>query len=75
MTTAIVAWIYVFGALVGLLRVDAPPLQRVLLAVAWPVALVACVVTLTVLGAAAVVLFPAVGVGVALMAGLAWWLA
>jgi hypothetical protein len=39
----------------------------------WPVALVACVVTLSVLGIAAVVLFPVVGlVAVATVAG-GWW--
>ena len=66
--------VYVAGVALGLWRADAPPARRIGLAVLWPVALAACVVTLTTLSVAAVVLFPLVGVvAVGGVAGL-WWM-
>jgi len=66
--------VYVAGVALGLWRADAPPARRLGLALLWPVALAACVVTLTTLSVAAVVLFPLVGVvAVGGVAGL-WWM-
>jgi hypothetical protein len=65
---------YLAGVLIGSWRGDGPVLHRLGLALLWPVALVACVVTLSVLGIAAVVLFPVVGlVALGAVAG-GWWL-
>jgi hypothetical protein len=72
-SSAIVA-IYVAGALVALWRTDAAPLPRIGLALLWPLALLACVTTLAMLAAAAMVLFPLVGVLVMGAAGTLWWL-
>jgi len=62
---------YFAGVIVGLWRTDAPPVQRIGLALLWPVAAVACVVTLTVLSVSAAVLFPIIGVA-ALVVGAGW---
>jgi hypothetical protein len=64
--------IYVAGALVALWRTDAAPVPRVGLALLWPLAAIACVVTLTMLSAAALVLFPLVGIAVLGGAGAVW---
>jgi hypothetical protein len=66
--------IYVAGALVALWRTDAAPLPRIGLALLWPLALLACATTLAMLAAAAMVLFPLVGVLVMGAAGTLWWL-
>lgn len=66
---------YLLGVAVGCWRTDAPFPARLGLALAWPLAPAACVVTLGLLGAAAVVLFPFVGVLAAAAAGFVlWWL-
>jgi hypothetical protein len=67
--------VYVAGVIVGVWRVDAPPLARVAVAATWPLGLVAAVVTTVVLLLSAGMLFPLVGAGMgaALVAG--WWLA
>ena len=62
---------YFAGVLVGLWRTDAPPLKRVGLAMLWPLAAVACVITLTVLSIATAILFPAIGLA-ALAIGVGW---
>ena len=67
--------IYLAGVAIGLWRVDAPPARRLGLALLWPLAVVACAVTLTTLLAAAGVLFPVAGVVMMLgAAGMIWWL-
>jgi hypothetical protein len=66
--------IYLIGIVVGLWRIDAPPARRIGLALLWPLALIACGVTLTTLLVAAGVLFPVFGVGLVGAAGIAWWL-
>ncbi len=65
-------WAYFVGVLVGLWRTDAPPAKRIGLALVWPVAPLACVVTLTILAIAVVVLFPAIGITALLAGGAAW---
>jgi hypothetical protein len=66
--------IYVAGVAIGLWRADAPPARRIGLALLWPVAVAACVVTLTTLSIAAVVLFPLVGVALVGGATGLWWM-
>ena len=66
--------VYLTGVLVGLWRTDARLVHRAALALLWPLAPLACVLTLTVLGLTAIVLFPAVGLGAALAAAGLWWL-
>ena len=73
MTAAVAIWMYVLGVVLGLWRVDGTPLERVLLAVAWPVGLAACLLTLATLALAALLLFPAVAAAAAVLGGLAWW--
>jgi hypothetical protein len=65
-------WAYLLGVLVGLWRTDAPPLQRLGLSLLWPVAVLACVVTLSILSIAAAILFPVVGVAALVAGGAAW---
>jgi len=62
---------YFAGVLVGLWRTDAPPLRRLGLALLWPLAAVACAVTLTALSIATAILFPAIGL-TALAIGVGW---
>jgi hypothetical protein len=62
---------YFAGVIVGVWRTDAPPAQRLGLALLWPLAAVACVVTLTILSVSAAVLFPVIGVA-ALVIGVGW---
>jgi hypothetical protein len=62
---------YFAGVIVGLWRTDAPAAQRLGLALLWPVAAVACVITLSILSVSAAVLFPMIGVA-ALVVGIGW---
>lgn len=70
--TALVA-IYVAGALVALWRTDAAPVTRMAIAVLWPIGPLAFVVTVTILLAASVIAFPALGAALLVAGGLAWW--
>lgn len=63
---------YFAGVLIGLWRTDAPPLRRLGLALLWPLAAVACAVTLTALSIATVVLFPVIGLAAVLAIGVGW---
>jgi hypothetical protein len=65
--------IYLAGVVLALWRTDAAPLPRLGLALLWPLAAIACVTTLTMLSAAALVLFPVVGLIVLGGAGAMWW--
>lgn len=69
--TALLA-IYVAGALVALWRTDAAPLTRLAIALFWPIGPLAFVITVSILLAASVIAFPAIGAALA-VAGLAWW--
>jgi hypothetical protein len=69
--TALLA-IYVAGAVVALWRTDAAPLTRMAIALVWPIGPLAFVVTVSILLAASVIAFPAIGAALA-VAGLAWW--
>jgi hypothetical protein len=73
LTAAVI--VYAIGVVVGLLRVDAAPVPRVVVALLWPLALVAAAVTISALILAAMVLFPLAGAGVVLAAAVIWWVA
>lgn len=65
--------IYALGVVVGLLLTDARPLARATIALLWPLGIVAFVVTIAMLLLAAMLVFPAFGVGVVLAAAAASW--
>ena len=67
-----VLMVYLAGVALGCWRGDAPLPRRVGLALIWPVALVACAITLSVLLVAAAVFFPVVGVALAASPGGRW---
>ena len=66
--------VYVAGVLWGLLVTDARPVERLALALLWPLGPLAFVVTVTVLLAALPVAFPKIGIPLWLAAGSLWWL-
>jgi len=73
----LMAWlwmIYAAGVLAGLLLTDGRPATRITLALLWPLGPAALLVTVTILGLAAMIAFPVFGVLVTLAAGAAWWL-
>jgi hypothetical protein len=53
--------------------IDAPPMPRLGLALAWPIGPLAFVVTIAILLAAALIAYPRVGVAVLAAGGLVWW--
>ena len=65
--------VYVAGVVWGLLRIDARPLARVVLALLWPLGPIAFVATLTILFVASLIAFPLFGAVVLAAVGLAWW--
>jgi len=69
----LVALVYVAGVVWGLLKSDARPVERVSLAVLWPVGPLAFVVTVSILLAASVIAFPAVMVPILIAIGMVWW--
>jgi hypothetical protein len=70
-TTALI--VYVVGVVVGLLRVDASPVTRFVVAVLWPVGALAGVITVSGLVLMAMVLFPVLGGAVVVIATAMWW--
>jgi hypothetical protein len=66
--------IYVAGVLWALIAANTRPLERVTLAILWPLGPLAFVVTVTILLAALPVAFPKVGIPFWLvLAGAVWW--
>ena len=65
--------VYVVGVAWGLVRIDARPLARVVLALFWPLGPLAFVVTLAILFAASLIAFPLFGVVVLTAVGMVWW--
>jgi hypothetical protein len=53
--------------------IDARPLERVMLALLWPLGPIAFVVTITILLAAALIAYPMVGVPLLVAVGVLWW--
>ena len=69
----LVLLVYVVGVVWGLLRIDAPPLARFVLALLWPLGPIAFVATLTILFVASLIAFPLFGAAVLAATGLLWW--
>ena len=65
--------IYVAGVAWGLIVIDAPLTTRLSLAILWPLGPIAFAVTVTVLFAASLIAFPALGTAVLLAGGAAWF--
>ena len=65
--------IYVAGVVWGLMVIDARPITKIALAVLWPLGPFAFALTITILLAASLIAFPALGAGV-LIAGAVVWL-
>lgn len=64
---------YVAGVAWGLIMIDARPAARLGLALLWPIGPLAFVLTIAILLVASLVAYPAVGAGVLIAAGVAWW--
>jgi len=65
--------IYLAGVLVGLWRVDGPPLTKLGVSVMWPLGLAAFVVTIALLIVVAAIAFPVFGVAVVALLAASWW--
>jgi len=65
--------VYVVGVVWGLLRIDARPFARFVLAVLWPLGPMAFVATLTILFVASLIAFPLFGAAVLTATGVLWW--
>jgi hypothetical protein len=65
---------YFAGVAIGLWRADGSAAARTVVALLWPVGLLAAVVTASILTVAAMVLFPWLGVSALAGAGVLWWL-
>ncbi|NOT24816.1 MAG: hypothetical protein HOP16_01830 [Acidobacteria bacterium] len=65
--------VYLAGFVWGLLRTDARPLSRLLLALLWPIGPAAFVVVLAILVAVSPIAFPLFGALLCGAAGAAWW--
>ena len=66
--------LYIGGLAVGLLLTDGRPLERLVLALLWPLGPLAFVVTVTILIVAAVIAFPMFGLVALGVAAMTWWL-
>ena len=69
----VVLIVYVAVVVIGVLRVDASPVTRLVVSLLWPLGLAAGVVTISVLVLAAMVLFPTLGAAVVVAVVLIWW--
>ena len=65
--------LYIGGVVVGLFSTDARPAARVALALLWPLAPAAFVVTIALLLVTAAIAFPVVGVIAVAVGAAAWW--
>lgn len=68
-----VLFLYIGGVVVGLLLTDGRPIERLTLALLWPIGPLAFIVTVAILIAAAAIAFPVVGVVAAGIGAAAWW--
>ena len=67
-------YLYIGGAVVGLLLTDGRPIERLVLALLWPIGPLAFVLTVAILLAAAAIAFPMFGIVAASIGVAAWWL-
>lgn len=70
---ALSAALYVAGVAWGLIMIDARPTARVGLALLWPLGPLAFALTITILLAASLIAYPAVGIGLLIVVGMVWW--
>jgi len=70
---ALSAALYVAGVTWGLIVIDARPAARIGLALLWPIGPLAFALTLTVLLAASLIAYPAIGVSVVVAVCVMWW--
>ena len=66
-------FLYIGGVVVGLLLTDGRPIERLTLALLWPIGPLAFIVTVAILIVAAAIAFPVVGVVAAGIGAAAWW--
>ncbi|MBI4888396.1 MAG: hypothetical protein HY824_14975 [Acidobacteria bacterium] len=69
----VAAAIYVAGVVWGLLRSDARPFGRVMLAILWPLGPIAFLITVLILLLAALIAYPLVLLPALVVAVLLWW--
>jgi hypothetical protein len=75
MTSAeLVALFYLIGVVVGLWRVDGSAMTKVAVAIAWPLGLLAFIVTIALLVSVAAIAFPLFGVALVVLLIAAWML-
>ena len=67
-------FLYIGGVVVGLLLTDGRPIERLTLALLWPIGPLAFLVTVAILVVAAAIVFPMFGVAAAAVGIAAWWL-
>ena len=73
MTSAeVVAVVYVLGVVVGLWRVDGPAMTKAGVALAWPLGLLAFIVTIALLVCVAAIAFPVFGIALVVLLIAAW---
>ena len=65
--------VYVAGVIWGLVLTDATPLERMMLALVWPLGPIAFVVTIAILLVASAIAFPLVGIPLLATFALAVW--
>ena len=66
-------FLYIGGVVVGLLLTDGPPIERLVLALLWPIGPLAFIVTVAILLGAAAIAFPVFGAVAAVLAAAWWW--
>ena len=66
-------FLYIGGVLVGLLLTDGRPIERLTLALLWPIGPLAFIVTVAILIAAAAIAFPIFGAAVLTAGAAACW--
>jgi hypothetical protein len=66
-------FLYIGGVVVGLLLTDGRPIERLVLALLWPIGPLAFIVTVAILLGAAAIAFPVFGILVLALGAAAWW--
>ena len=66
-------FLYIGGVVVGLLLTDGRPIERLELALLWPIGPLAFIATVAILLAAAALAFPMFGIVAAGIGVAAWW--
>lgn len=72
--SAALTLLYVAGVVWALLRSDARPPERIVLALVWPLGPLAFVITVTILLAASAIAYPVVTVPALALLAVLWWI-